>query len=152
MKYLIVCIGNPDGGDDAVGPYIAKKLSQELKKKKVDIEVLDVGVVPENFTGVIKDKNPEILLIIDAVDMNLLPGQIRIIPPESIGVMHVSTHGIPLSVYIKYLHQYINNIVLIGIQPEQYIDGLSPSVRDASQQLISTILADDLKVIPQLKT
>ncbi len=26
MKYLIMCIGNRDGGDDAIGPYIADKL------------------------------------------------------------------------------------------------------------------------------
>ena len=152
MKYLIVCIGNPDGGDDAVGQYIAEKLFHEIKMGTFDAEVLDVEVVPENFTGVIKEKNPDILLLIDAVDMNLAPGQIRIIPPDCIGVMHVSTHGIPLSVYIKYLYRFINNIMLIGIQPEQYVDGLSSSVREASHELITTLLTDDLKAIPLLRT
>jgi len=89
MKYLIVCIGNDEGGDDAVGPFIAGNLKNKLSS---DFDVLNVGIAPENYTGVIKEKNPEILIIIDAVDMQLKPGEIRIIPPENIGIMHVSTH------------------------------------------------------------
>ena len=150
MKYLIVCIGNPDGGDDAVGPYIAEKMSSETMKKKIDGEILDVGIVPENFTGVIKEKNPETLILIDAVDMNLSPGDIRIIPPDSIGVMHVSTHGIPLSVYIQYLHQYIKNITLIGIQPERLQGKMSESAIKSCHQLITMILNDSIDSIPIL--
>jgi hydrogenase 3 maturation protease len=151
MRYLIVCIGNPNGGDDAVGPYIAEKMSSEMKDKTFDGEILDVGIVPENFTGVIKEKNPETLILIDAVDMNLSPGEIRIIPPDSIGVMHVSTHGIPLSVYIQYLHQYIKKITLIGVQPERMHGEMSASVIKSSHQLISMILDDDIDSIEILK-
>ena len=93
MKHLIVCIGNREGGDDAIGPYIADRLNQTSRE---DIDVLDVGIAPENYTGTIKENNPDTLVIVDAVDMQLSPGDIRIIPPENIGVMHVSTHGIPL--------------------------------------------------------
>ena len=38
-----MCIGNRDGGDDAVGPYIADKLKEER------IDVLDCGVIPKNI-------------------------------------------------------------------------------------------------------
>jgi hydrogenase 3 maturation protease len=152
MKYLIVCIGNPDGGDDAVGPYIARRLSHEIDTNSFDGEVLDVGVIPENYTGVIKEKNPETVIIIDAVDMNLAPGQIRMIPPESIGVMHVSTHGIPLSVIIRYVKQYIRHIMLIGIQPKQYTEQMSDSIINAADRLVHIILNDDLDTLQVLGT
>ena len=53
MNYLLVCIGNREGGDDGVGPFIA----DECKKLQLDnIEVIDVGISPENYTGIIKQK------------------------------------------------------------------------------------------------
>jgi len=111
MDYLIMCIGNRDGGDDAVGPYIADKLQES------NFTVLDCGTVPENFTSVVKQHSPKNLIIIDAVEMYLSPGEIRVVPKEKIGVMTISTHGIPISVLIEYLKQYIENIIFIGIQP-----------------------------------
>ena len=141
MKYLIVCIGNDEGGDDAVGPFIAGNLKNKLSS---DFDVLNVGIAPENYTGVIKEKNPEILIIIDAVDMQLKPGVTRIIPPEKIGVMHVSTHGIPLSVYIQYLKQYIPEIILIGIQPKYMKGKLSETVEKSANKLIKLLLNNQI--------
>ena len=109
MDSLILCIGNRLGGDDAIGPYIA----DQLKKQVLDeIKVLDCGTVPENYTADVKRYKPKKLVLIDAVDMNLNPGEIRIIPQEKIGTMHISTHGIPLSVLMSYLKQFVKNILL----------------------------------------
>jgi len=149
MKYLIVCIGNRDGGDDSVGPYIADRLKG---RKEEDFDVLDVGITPENYTGVIKEKNPDILVIIDAVDMQLSAGEIRIIPPDSIGVMHVSTHGIPLSVIIKYLKQYIHTVILIGIQPETMDGDMSKTVKQSANHLIEILTFDAISSIQMLDT
>ena len=149
MKYLIVCIGNDEGGDDAVGPFIAGNLKNKLSS---DFDVLNVGIAPENYTGVIKEKNTEILIIIDAVDMQLKQGEIRIIPPENIGIMHVSTHGIPLSVYIKYLQQYIQEIILIGIQPEYMKGKLSETVEKAANKLIKLLLNKQISNVKTLDT
>jgi hydrogenase 3 maturation protease len=141
MKYLILCIGNNDGGDDAVGPLIA----HILKRKKSSLfDVLDAGITPENYTKTIKEKKPENLVIIDAVDMQLDPGQIRIIPPKKIGVMHVSTHGIPLSVFIKYLQRYIKNIILIGIQPKNMFGDMSNKVKNAAHLLVEILQKEDI--------
>ena len=136
MKYLILCIGNRDGGDDSVGPYIFDKLNQEKPK---NIELIDAGTAPENYTGKVKQINPEILIIIDAIDMNLDPGEIRIVPKEKIGVMHVSTHGIPISVLVKYLKNYVKEIIIIGIQPKEMSGKLTESVKDSAEKLIDII-------------
>ena len=148
MKIVILCIGNRDGGDDGVAPYIS-----DLLKKNIltDIDVIDAGIVPENYTGVIKKKKPDILYLIDAVEMNLSPGEIRYVPKNRIGVMHVSTHGIPLSVIINYLSEYINQIKLIGIQPKTMQGELTEPVKKSAGFLIDIILNNQFSKILDLE-
>ena len=143
VDYLVMCIGNREGGDDAVGPYIADRLIQE----KGDLVVLDCGTFPENFTSFVKKNNPKNLIIIDAVEMGLNPGEIRIVPKEKIGVMHISTHGIPISVLINYLERYIENIIFIGIQPENMSGEISENVKKSGEKLVIIIKNNSLKQI-----
>ncbi len=147
MKCLILCIGNRDGGDDAVGPYIADVL---LRKNLENIIVIDAGTVPENFTGEIKRHNPEKLVIIDAIDMGVKPGGIRIVPKEKLGVMHISTHGIPISVLIDYLQQYIQNIVLIGLQPKTMQGEITEEIKESADTMIKFILKEQVDKIPKI--
>ena len=142
-----MCIGNRDGGDDAVGPYIADR----LKKDSDDFVVLDCGVAPENFTSVVKKHAPKDLIIVDAVEMGLKPGEIRIVPKEKIGVMHISTHGIPVSVLINYLDQYVENIIFIGIQPKAMSGRFTDIVKENADQLIELIKNKNLDKIECLQ-
>jgi hydrogenase 3 maturation protease len=141
MRTVVLCIGNREGGDDAIGPFIADELSKITLK---DITVIDAGIAPENFTGVIKGYHPDRLIIIDAVEMGLHPGDVRRVPSEKIGVMHISTHGIPLSVIIKYLNQYINDIILIGVQPKNMQGTISKEVCESVESIMKSILSDSL--------
>ena len=143
MDYLVMCIGNRDGGDDAVGPYVADKL-------KNDFTVIDAGTVPENYTSVVKKHDPKNLIIVDAVDMSLEPGEIRIVPKEKIGVMHISTHGIPISVLINYLEQYVENIIFIGIQPKVMSGNLTEIARKSGDDLVKLLKENKLKNIKTL--
>jgi hydrogenase 3 maturation protease len=145
MDYLILCIGNRDGGDDAVGPYIADKLKEE------GIDVLDCGVVPENYTSIVKKNNPKNLIIIDAVEMDLKPGEIRVVPKGKIGVMHISTHGIPIPVLINYLEKYVENILFIGIQPKIMSGKITDEVIKTADNLLHLIKSRNLKQIEILK-
>jgi len=147
MDLVVMCIGNRDGGDDAVGPYIA----DILKKKKVDFEVIDCGIAPENFTSAVKRLKPKKLIVIDAAEMGISPGEIRIIPKRKIGVMHISTHGIPVSVLIKYLEQYVKNIVFIGIQPKNMSGKLTDVVKKNADYLIKLTISKDLDKIKILR-
>ncbi len=147
MKHLILCIGNRGSGDDSVGPYIANILKKEKQK---DLTVIDAGIIPENYTGNIKKIGPEILVIIDAVDMNLKPGEIRLVPKEKIGVMHVSTHGIPISVIVKYLEQYVKEIVIVGIQPKEMLGKMTNKVKKSAEKLIEVIKKDEINKIKKI--
>lgn len=146
-KTVVLCVGNRDGGDDAIGPFIADNL-QEYECE--ELICIDAGIAPENFTDVVKKHHPERLIIVDAVEMNLNSGEIRRVPPEKIGVMHVSTHGIPLSVLIKYFNQYVETIVLIGIQPSMMSGNLTDAVKLAGKHVIQLIVSDSFEKISTL--
>ena len=148
MNLVILCIGNKYGGDDGVGPYIAKNL---INKKNDNFYIIDSGTNPENHTSIIKKLNPKILLIIDAVQMGLKPGDIRIIDKEKIGVMHLSTHNIPISLLISYLEKYVKKIVFIGIQSGRMSGNLSEKCKKSSNILIKKILSTDYENFKALK-
>lgn len=144
MNQLVLCIGNRQGGDDAVGSYIADKL------KKNDFPVIDAGIAPENFTDKIKNFNPDKLIIIDAIDMDVKHGDFLIVPKEKIGLMHISTHGIPLSVLINYLQRFIKKIVLIGIQPKKMNGKISNIVKKSADEIIDILInnnIDEIKIL-----
>ncbi|DAC72355.1 MAG TPA: hydrogenase maturation peptidase HycI [Thermoplasmata archaeon] len=145
MDTLIVCIGNRDGGDDAIGPYIAEK----MKILSPDDMVLDCGILPENYTAEVKQKKPKTLVLIDAAEMNLPAGEIRIIPKGKLGAMHISTHGIPLLVFIQYLEKEIDRIIFIGVQSETMNGSMSKPVKKSADHLIDLLKK---KKINQIKT
>ncbi len=147
MDYFIMCIGNREGGDDSVGPYVAGKLSD---KQHNNIFIIDCGTTPENYTSIIKKNRPKNLIIVDAVEMNLKPGDIRIVPKEKIGVMTISTHGIPISVLIRYLEQHVENIFFIGIQPKTMSGKLTDIVKNSADKLVEIIKNNNLCQIETL--
>lgn len=148
VKYLILCIGNPQGGDDSVGPYIGEKLK---KHQSDNLIVINAETVPENYTGVIKKEKPDVLIIVDAIEMDINPGEIRIVESEKIGEMHISTHGIPISVLTKYLKNSVEKIILIGIQPSSMSGEISKDVKNSAEKLIDLIKDNKLSTLKKLE-
>jgi len=142
-----MCIGNRDGGDDAIGPHIADK----LKENNDNFVVLDCGIVPENYTSVVKKYKSKNLIIIDAAKMGLSSGEIRIIPKEKIGTMHVSTHGIPLSVLMTYLEPHAKKIVLIGIEPKAFSGKITSSVKKSGDKIVEVLKRKNLEELETLQ-
>jgi Ni,Fe-hydrogenase maturation factor len=77
-KTLIVGIGNLLKGDDGAGPIFCQK----LRDARVSAEIIDAGTAPENYIQAIIRKNPESLLVIDAIDFGASPGVIELFRPE----------------------------------------------------------------------
>ena len=58
-------------------------------------------------------------MIVDAADIGLAPGEIRIIDPDDIAEMFImSTHNLPLNFLIDQLKEDIEEIIFLGIQPD----------------------------------
>ncbi len=160
MKEIILGIGNTLKGDDGSGVYVAERVNEYLPDAKEElgqtktmgnrrVSAINCGTTPENYTSIIRKHNPDRLILVDAADMGLKPGSYRVIPPERIGVMHISTHNIPLSVFISYVGEFCKDVVLIGIQPDEMEIGaaLSSVVQRNGDYIANLIIEKRLKEI-----
>ena len=122
-------------GDDGAGPYLYQLLTENPLS---DWEVIDGGSAPENVAHQIRQLRPKRLLIVDAADMELPPGKIRIIDKDAIAeLFFVSTHNMPLNFLIEQLEEDIAEIVFVGIQRDLVSFGfpMTETVRDSVQFL-----------------
>lgn len=140
---ILMGVGSTLRRDDGAGVYVARRLRHETWI------ALDCGTAPENFTAVVRREHPALLVIVDAADMGLAPGEIRQIPPERIRDAGIGTHQLPLTHLVHFLAEAADRILIIGIQPADTGDGegMSRAVRDAAERLIGLIYRDELAAI-----
>ncbi|MEM2135031.1 MAG: hydrogenase maturation peptidase HycI [Candidatus Freyarchaeota archaeon] len=130
-KVALIGVGSEFRGDDYVGMEICKRLKSKIPSK---VAIIESGTSPENFTGKLRRIKPSHIIIIDAADMDAEPGTIRIIDSSNIDGLSISTHRIPLSLFINYLKKNIDvSITFIGIQPKStgFGEPLSPELEKA---------------------
>lgn len=145
-KLLIIGVGSELRGDDAVGLVIAGALQKALAKNK-KIKIISAGPSPENFTGEIKRFNPSHIIIIDACEAGKDAGFIAVIDARDIRGDSISTHRMPLSVFINYLDNFIkSDIIIIGIQPKTIgFNACLSEEMNKSIDIISNLLIEILK-------
>jgi hydrogenase 3 maturation protease len=154
---IVLGIGNRLGGDDAAGTYVADMLIQRQYRIKSlptdDLIAIDAGSAPEGYTSVIRQHRPDLLILVDAADMGLPPGALRIITPEQINTPSFSTHHMPLSIFISYVKEFCGSILLVGLQPKQTETGglISEAVRQSINTLTEAILKGRITEIPRLE-
>jgi hydrogenase 3 maturation protease len=142
-RVAIVGIGHPLRGDDAVGPYMIRKFGSSFREDET-LLMVDAGPAPENCTGILKRFMPDLVILIDATEMEGAPGSIQSIHwQDSIG-LSASTHSLPLHVFIHYLTRELGcEMMLLGIQPlDTSMDAaLSSAVREAAESAVLEITA-----------
>ena len=146
-KTLVLSIGNKEGGDDGIGLFIAK----QWKNNSSDFFLIDGETASENYTGIIKRRKPQTLILIDAAEMNFPAGEIRIIPKEKFSSMHLSTHGVSPSAFIQYMEKEVRTIIFIGIQPETMQRPLSDPVKISGHHLMMLLQQKKIDTIPLLQ-
>lgn len=146
LPKMLLGIGNPLQGDDGAGNYVAGLF------QKVGWLVLDCGTAPENFTGVVRKHSPDLLVLVDAADMGLPPGEIRVIPPEQIEDVGFGTHQLPIDQFISFIGSCAGKVLLIGIQPGilGMGVGLSPEVQKGADWLVGLLEKDEIAAVPIL--
>jgi hydrogenase 3 maturation protease len=135
MTGVVFTVGNSMRGDDGAGPLLAELLEAA---PAVGWSVVDGGGSPENHTHRVRALSPSRVLVVDAAEMELAPGEVRRIDADCVA-HHVlpTTHAIPLNYLIVSLKETIPEIVFLGIQPRQtaFCAPLSPEVREAVERL-----------------
>jgi hydrogenase 3 maturation protease len=144
-RIALVGIGNVFRSDDAAGILIADRLIESRSISNLNtVLVIDAGHAPENSTADLRRFAPNVVLLIDAADMEEAPGTIRWIEMDEIEGMSASTHTLPLSMLAKYLILELNcKIALLGIQPKSNDVGevISKEVADAVDIVIEGLVA-----------
>jgi len=131
------------GRDDAVGLRVTEAL-RGTEWLAIPAPAL------ENVWSLVEKERPKKLVIVDAAEMNLLPGTIRRLPIEKSAEMLGSTHGLPLPFLLSLVR--VPEVVLIGIQPKEYGIGkeMSPEVRAAADFLIRLLRENREHEVPAL--
>lgn len=131
-------------GDDAIGMEVVRLLKGKVSKR---VRLLECQTVPENFAGEIKQFNPTHVLMIDAAHFEAEPGEARLIPPEKISGVAVSTHAIPLYILAEILRESVDaKVLLLGLQPKttEFGEKVTPELQKAAEN-IAKVLLDALR-------
>jgi hydrogenase 3 maturation protease len=147
MVHVLLGIGNELKGDDGIGNVMARQF-RHPGWLSVPCET-----VPENFTAVVKRQRPELLVIVDAADMGLEPGELRLVGKEMLGSAGFGTHGMPLRHLVSHLGRHAGRVLFIGIQPGNVELGgkVSRGVERGKDMLIDIVKKEDWDSIKTLR-
>ena len=115
-KTAVVGIGNIIRGDDGLGP----KLIEILKTKQIKASLFDCGTAPENYIFPILATSCDTVALVDAADMGIAPGGIKIFGLGEITNVSFSTHNPSPRLFTDLLMTGRDNlnIFVISIQPK----------------------------------
>lgn len=177
LRVAVVGIGHELRGDDAVGLAVARRLlsprrirqplpgpptlrrsdaserSEAVRSPGAVGEWLTLvgGSAPENCTGTLRRFGPDLVVLVDAADLEARPGTIQWLEPAQIGGLSVSTHTLPLCVLATYLAAEIGcQVVILAIQPASNDIGapLSPELSRAARNLAQVLAAFSRRTPP----
>ena len=139
-RVAVLGVGNPMRGDDAVGVEIVKLLKGRVPRK---VKLLECQTVPENFMREIRLFNPTHVLMIDAAQLEAEPGEARLVTPDEILGMTLSTHQIPLSILAEVIENIVNaKVMILGVQPKsiEFREELTPELQEASERIANILI------------
>ncbi len=137
-RIAVIGIGNRLWGDDGAGPELLRKLEEEwgMQEPRLNSQgqcfFIDAGESPEDWLIRIADLKPDVILVIDAVDLQAEPGSIAILESEALPeAFCYSTHRLPLRTLLHLWEKSGSKALVLGIQPKDVIfsEGLSPEVK-----------------------
>ena len=139
-RIVVAGVGNPERADDYVGP----KIVQALKGKvRCCVLLLECETVPESYLLEIEEYQPTHVLLIDAAQLGLKPGETNLMDASDLASFSpVSSHMLPLRIFCEYLKKTVNpKIGLLLIQPErlEFTEGLSLPVATTMKMLVAVL-------------
>ena len=136
-KLVLVGIGNELNGDDAAGIITVQHINKSVQPSP-NYLIINGGLAPENYLGKITQFDPDVVILIDAADLENEPGTITFLPWDQTTGFSASTHTLPPYVMAEYLTTAIDcQVFIIGIQPQQveFITPPSPAIENAVKEI-----------------
>mgnify|MGYP001470637271 CR=1 FL=1 len=132
-RLVIIGVGNSLRGDDGVGPALVERL-----QGKTSATLIDASDVPENYLGLVAQAQPQVVVIVDAVELGASPGDLALIEAAQLGGAKATTHNTSLAPFVQILQADTGaDIFLLAIQPRATLfgEGLSAPVRVTLERL-----------------
>jgi hydrogenase maturation protease len=145
VRRLVIGVGNPDRGDDGVGPAVARALRTQVLP---GVDVVEVAGEPTSLLAAWEGADQVVL--IDAMSTGAAPGTVLRhdagtgpLPPRD----SCSTHGLGVEDAIalgRALGALPRSLVVFGVEAASFTAGdrLSPGVAGAVPDLVDRILAE----------
>jgi hydrogenase maturation protease len=147
---LVIGLGQPDRGDDAVGPEVARHVAT--------LAVPDVRVVEHEDPTDLLDawEGHDAVVLVDAVSSGAVPGTLHVLDAGAAGDVvsgaawratgRGGTHGWGIGEVValaRALGRLPERLVILGVEAEQFDHGapLSASVRDAVPHAAAAVLS-----------
>ena len=112
---VVMGIGNPLRGDDAAGSLAARQIVSAP-----GVCVIDAQDVPEDCLLRVVNQHPDIIVLIDSVDLDSEPGSVAFLDRDQLAEYWPSTHRMPISLLMRILARETHaRVIGIGIQPAQ---------------------------------
>jgi hydrogenase maturation protease len=148
---LILGVGNPLRRDDGIGPEVIRLLVEKRDSYKLnaDIDLVDGGTDGLGLIEYLKDYKK--VIIVDAVEMQLSPGTVKIFTPKeaviSINTDSLSTHGFGIAELIKLAAELDINpeLVIVGVQPKDV--GFGERLSDAVEATVDGVIEKVMEAI-----
>lgn len=134
----ILGIGNRLWRDDGAGSRLAEDLAG-----CEGLLAIDGGMVPENFLERVVCHAPRSVLLVDAADFGGAPGALRLLAPDALSEVSLSTHAGSPQTIARYLQARCGaQVALLAVQPGDLRagDALSPAVAGALDELAGWLL------------
>jgi hydrogenase 3 maturation protease len=160
-RVVVMGIGNPLRGDDAVGSVIARLLHASIQATSspalpATATVLDAEEIPECWLGPAVAARPDTVLLVDAVELGALPGAVALLSAGELSGRALFTHRTPLRPLTEYLESETHaRVALLGVQPGplRWGEELSPPVAATAADLallLTDVLAGPRTAAPSL--
>lgn len=142
-RVRVIGVGNPDRGDDGVGPAVAARVANLADPlTEVTVSTADPSRLMERWDGA------DAVVIVDAVVDGAAPGTIRVVdlaqgplPPD---IAAVTTHGMGVGAAIdlaRAMGRLPRRVVVVGVSAEHFegrhlTDPVQRAVPDAADTVL----------------
>ncbi|MBT3285675.1 hydrogenase maturation peptidase HycI [Candidatus Bathyarchaeota archaeon] len=141
-RVALVGVGNPLRADDGVGPRVIELLEERHIE---NVLLINAETVPESYVGKVVKYEPTHVLLIDAANFRGHVGETRLILGGQIDGHAVSTHSLPLTIFIKYVERSAGvRVLLLGVQPKtiEFYQPMSPEIENAAISIADTLFQE----------
>lgn len=146
-KIMVWGLGNELYGDDQVGIEVCRKLMDMDVQR--NLETFICRTVPGNYVSKIGKSKPSRLILVDASDMGLAPGEFRRFSLKEIKDVSFTNHDMSIDLMLE---PFQDMVTIIGIQPQRVQLGapMTPSLEKAAIAVAKIILEGKFDDIPEL--